>query len=113
MSDTLEQQTSMIPVWFLTDADDIHEAVHAVAYLEKQVLALPASRRAEGGPDQPGDASHQEQGTQYGCCYLHFFYHSQGDGLPLQEDTTHFKALFFFTGLWLPWKNKQTNEITK
>lgn len=74
-------------MWHLTDADDVHEAVHAIADLEKQVLSLPASRRAERWPHQPGDTGHQEQGSQDGCCYLHFLYHCQGDGLPLQEDT--------------------------
>lgn len=71
----------------LTDADNVHEAIHAIADLEKQILALPAGRWAERWPHQPGDTGHQEQGSQDGCCYLHFLYYCQGDGLPLQEDT--------------------------
>ena len=31
----------------LTDADDVHESVHAVADLEQQVLSLPLGRGAE------------------------------------------------------------------
>ena len=80
----------------LTDADDIHEAIHAVADLEKQILTLPAGWRAKRRPHQPGDTGHQEQGAQDGCCYLYFLYHSQGDGLPLQEDTAQIISLIFF-----------------
>ena len=76
-------------MWPLTYADDVHEAIHAVTDLEKQILTLPAGWRAEGRPHQPGDTGHQEQGAQDGRCYLHFLYHSQRDGLPLQEDTDH------------------------
>lgn len=70
----------------LTDADDVHEAIHAVADLEKQILPLPAGRRAKGGPDQPGDTGHEEEGAQDGCCYLHFLYDGEGDRLPLERD---------------------------
>lgn len=70
----------------LTDADDVHEAIHAVADLEKQILPLPAGRRAKGGPDQPGDTGHEEEGAQDGRCYLHFLYDGEGDRLPLERD---------------------------
>lgn len=69
-----------------TYADDIHEAVHAVADLEEQVLALPLRRGAEGGPDEPGDAGDEEKGTQNNGRYLHLLYHRQRNGLPLQEE---------------------------
>lgn len=68
-----------------TYADDVHEAVHAVADLEEQVLTLPLGRRAEGGPDEPGDAGNEEQGTQNNGCYLHLLDHRQGDSLPLER----------------------------
>lgn len=67
-----------------TYADDVHEAVHAVADLEEQVLALPLSRGAERGPDEPGDAGDEEQGTQDDGRYLHLLNHRQRDGLPLE-----------------------------
>lgn len=70
---------------FFTYADDVHEAVHAVADLEEQVLTLPLGRGAEGGPDEPGDAGNEEQGTQNNGSYLHLFYHRQRDGLPLES----------------------------
>lgn len=66
-----------------TYAHDIHEAVHAVADLEEQVLALPLGRGAEGGPDEPGDAGDEEQGAQDYGGDLHLLYHSQRNGLPL------------------------------
>lgn len=34
----------------------VHEAVHAVAYLEQKVLPLPLGRGAERRPHQPGNA---------------------------------------------------------
>ncbi len=71
-----------------TYADDIHEAVHAVADLEEQVLALPLGRGAEGGPDEPGDAGDEEKGTQNNGRYLHLLYHRQRDGLPLERRKT-------------------------
>lgn len=66
-----------------TYADDIHEAVHAVADLEEQVLTLPLGRRAERGPDEPGDTGNEEQGTQDDGGDLHLLYHRQRNGLPL------------------------------
>lgn len=72
------------PLCPFTYADDVHEAVHAIADLEEQVLTLPLGRGAEGGPDEPGDAGNEEQGTQYNCSYLHLLYHRQRDGLPLE-----------------------------
>lgn len=73
----------------ITYADDVHEAVHAVADLEEQVLALPLGRRAEGGPDEPGDAGDEEQGAQDDGGDLHLLNHGQGDGLPLVQRQTH------------------------
>ena len=70
-----------------TYADDIHEAVHAVADLEEQILTLPLGRGAEGGPDEPGDAGDEEKGAQNNGSYLHLLYHRQRDGLPLEEET--------------------------
>lgn len=70
-----------------TYADDIHEAIHAVADLEEQVLTLPLGRGAEGGPDEPGDAGDEKKGTQNNGSYLHLLYHRQRDGLPLGEET--------------------------
>lgn len=72
----------------LTYADDVHEPVHAVADLEEQVLALPLGRRAEGGPDEPGDAGDEEQGAQDDGGYLHLLDDCQGDGLPLTQRHT-------------------------
>lgn len=69
----------------ITYADDVHEAVHAVADLEEQVLALPLGRRAKGGPDEPGDAGDEEQGAQDDGGYLHLLDHGQGNGLPLGQ----------------------------
>lgn len=77
---------SLCPLF--TYADDIHEAVHAVADLEEQVLTLPLGRGAEGGPDEPGDAGDEEQGTQNNGRYLHLLYHRQRDGLPLEGRKT-------------------------
>lgn len=71
-----------------TYADDVHEAVHAVADLEEQVLTLPLGRGAEGGPDEPGDAGNEEKGTQNNGGYLHLLYHRQRDGLPLEGRKT-------------------------
>lgn len=68
-----------------TYADDVHEAVHAVADLEEQVLALPLGRGAEGGPDEPGDAGDEEQGSQDDGGYLHLLNHRERDGLPLER----------------------------
>lgn len=84
-----------------TYADDIHEAVHAVADLEEQVLTLPLGRGAEGGPDEPGDAGDEEQGTQNDGCYLHLLNHGQRDGLPLKEEETKsvtVETMWPFTG---------------
>lgn len=71
-----------------TYADDVHEAVHAVADLEEQVLTLPLGRGAEGGPDEPGDAGDEEKGTQNDGRYLHLLYDRQRDRLPLEGRKT-------------------------
>lgn len=73
---------SRLPV---TYADDVHEAVHAIADLEEQVLTLPLGRGAERRPDEPGNAGDEEQGAQDYRCNLHLLNHSQGDGLPLKH----------------------------
>jgi len=73
-------------VHIFTYAHDIHEAVHAIADLEEQVLTLPLGRGAEGGPDEPGDAGDEEKGAQNNGRYLHLLYHRQRDGLPLEEE---------------------------
>lgn len=67
-----------------TYADDVHEAIHAVADLEEQVLTLPLGRGTEGGPDEPGDAGDEKQGAQDDGGYLHLLDHCQRNGLPLQ-----------------------------
>lgn len=73
-------------VVLFTYAHDVHEAVHAIADLEEQVLTLPLGRGAEGGPDEPGDAGDEEKGTQNNGGYLHLLDHRQRDGLPLVEE---------------------------
>lgn len=78
----------MVSTLSFTYADDIHEAVHAVADLEEQVLTLPLGRGAEGGPDEPGDAGNEEKGTQNNGRYLHLLNHRQRDGLPLGRRKT-------------------------
>lgn len=69
----------------LTYADDIHEAVHAVADLKEKILPLPLGRRAEWGPDEPGDASDEEERAQNYGRNLDLLNDRQGDGLPLCE----------------------------
>lgn len=61
----------------------VHEAIHAVAYLEEKILPLPFGWRAERGPHQPGDTGDEEQRAQDNGCNLHLLNHSQSDGLPL------------------------------
>lgn len=78
---------SLVSLCLFTYADDIHEAVHAVADLEEQVLTLPLGWGAEGGPDEPGNTGDEEQGTQNNGCYLHLLNDGQRDGLPLKEKT--------------------------
>lgn len=69
----------------LTYADQVHEAVHAVADLEEDVAPLPDGLRAESRPQQPGDAGHQEEGAQEHRDDLHLLHQGDGDGLPLQH----------------------------
>lgn len=71
----------------LTYTHYVHEAVHAVAYLEEKVLPLPFGWGAEGGPHQPGNTRNEEQRAEDNGCNLHFLNHSQRDGLPLDGDT--------------------------
>lgn len=75
----------------LTYADQIHEAIHAVADLEEDVAALPDGMRAEGRPQQPGDAGHQEEGAQEHSDDLHLLHQGDGDGLPLRTGEGHGK----------------------
>lgn len=69
----------------LTYADQVHEAVHAVADLEEDVTPLPDGLRTESRPQQPGDAGHQEEGAQEHRDDLHLLHQGDGDGLPLQH----------------------------
>ena len=68
----------------LTYADQVHEAIHAVADLEEDVPALPDSLRAESRPQQPGDAGYQKERAQEHGDDLHLLHQGDGDGLPLQ-----------------------------
>ena len=61
--------------WALTYAHDVHESIHAVADLKKQVLSLPLGWGAERGPHQPGDAGNEEQRTQDDGCNLDLLNH--------------------------------------
>lgn len=70
----------------LTYADQVHEAVHAVADLEEDVPALPDGLRAESWPQQPGDAGHQEKRAQEHRYDLHLLHQGDGDGLPLHTE---------------------------
>lgn len=83
----------------LTYADNVHEAVHAVANLEEQVLPLPLGGGAEGRPDEPRDAGDEEEGTQDDGCNLNLFYHSQGNRLPLQTEKEHRGGLMLAGGV--------------
>lgn len=67
----------------LTDAHQVHEAIHAVADLEEDVPPLPHGLRAERRPQQPGDAGHQEERAQEHSNDLHLLHQGDGDGLPL------------------------------
>lgn len=73
----------MFPVF--TYADQVHEAVHAVADLEEDVTALPDGLRAERRPQQPGDARHQEERAQEHCDDLDLLHQGDIDGLPLRH----------------------------
>lgn len=68
-----------------TYADQVHEAVHAVADLEEDVAALPDGLGAERRPQQPGDASHQEERAQEHGDDLDLLHQGDIDGLPLQH----------------------------
>lgn len=63
----------------------VHEAIHAVAYLEEQVLPLPFCRGTERRPHQPGDTGDKKQRAQDDGCNLHSLNNSERDGLPLQR----------------------------
>ena len=67
----------------LTDADQVHEAVHPVADLEEHVAALPQGLGAEGGPQQPGDGGHEEERAQEHGHHLHLLHQRDADALPL------------------------------
>lgn len=73
-----------VPVCF-TYTDYVHEAIHAVAYLEEQVLSLPFRWGTERRPYQPGDAGDEKQRAQDNGCNLHSLNNSERDGLPLQK----------------------------
>ena len=85
MTRLLGLHTAVLCDFRCTYADDVHESVHAVADLEEEVLTLPLGRRAEGRPDEPGDAGDEEKGTQDDGRDLHLFNHRQGNGLPLKN----------------------------
>lgn len=68
----------------LTYTDQVHETIHAIADLEEDITALPYGLRAEGRPQQPGDAGHQKQRAQEHGDDLHLLHQSDSDGLPLQ-----------------------------
>lgn len=69
----------------LTNTHHIHEAIHAIADLKEQVLALPLGWRTERRPHQPWYAGNEKQRAQDGCCNLNLLYYCQRDGLPLWE----------------------------
>lgn len=71
-----------------TYTDNVHEAVHSIADLEEQVLALPLGGGTEGRPDEPRDTGDEEEGTQDGRCYLNLLNDCQRDGLPLHREGT-------------------------
>lgn len=71
-------------LWIFTYTNYVHEAIHAVAYLEEQVLPLPFCRGTERRPDQPGDTGDKKQRAQDDGCNLHSLNYSEGDGLPLE-----------------------------
>lgn len=77
----------------LTNADQVHETVHAVADLEEDVTALPDGLRAESRPQQPGDTGHQKKRAQEHSDDLHLLHQGDGDGLPLQtsKERQHMK----------------------
>jgi len=86
----------------LTQTDQVHEAVHAVADLEEDVAALPDCLRAERRPEQPGDAGHQEERAQKNCNDLHLLHQGDGDGLPLKtEERQHITTTYTVTGFFL------------
>lgn len=68
----------------LTYAHDVHEAIHAVADLEEQVLPLPLGRGAEWWPHQPRDAGDEEERAEDDGGDLYLLDHGQRDGLPLK-----------------------------
>ena len=85
VSDVTDHRGSLFEVCRLTYADQVHEAVHAVADLEEDVSALPDGLRAERWPQQPGDAGHQEERAQEHGDDLHLLHQRDGDGLPLHR----------------------------
>lgn len=72
-------------VLLLTYAHDVHEAVHAIADLEEQVLALPLGGRAERRPHQPRDTGNEEERAQDNGGDLHLLNHCQRNRLPLKH----------------------------
>lgn len=81
---TVTSKITWEPLCF-TYTNYVHEAVHAVAYLEEKVLPLPFGRGTERRPHQPGDTGNEEQRAQDNGCNLHPLNYSQRDGLPLQK----------------------------
>lgn len=71
----------------LTYAHNVHEAVHAIADLEEQVLPLPLGRGAERRPNQPRDAGDEEERAEDDGGDLHLLDHGQRDGLPLKRQS--------------------------
>lgn len=76
----------VIQTHVLTDAHQVHEAVHGVADLEEQVLALPLGRGTERRPHEPWDAGDEEERTEHRRCNLHLLDHCQRNRLPLHGD---------------------------
>lgn len=71
-------------LWTFTYTNYVHEAIHAVAYLEEQVLPLPFCWGTERRPHQPGYTGDKKQRSQDDGCNLHSLNYSERDGLPLQ-----------------------------
>lgn len=94
----------------LTYADQVHEAVHAVADLEEDVAALPDGLRAESRPQQPGDAGHQEERAQEHGDDLHLLHQGDGDGLPLHTESGQKAGNIFSSGEQTVCRGQITNK---
>lgn len=82
---TISPKGYPIFLW-LTNAHQVHEAVHGIADLEEQVLSLPLGWRAKRRPHQPWDAGDEKEGAKHSCRYLYLLNHCQRDGLPLHKE---------------------------